>query len=209
MTSLTGLMVGSTLQLLVLKEASLIALYGSLKAARDEKDGLLSPCSEVTQHPLPPQSTDQSKSQNQPHFQAWRNRLHLNGKSCMECGGVFNLITHVICIFNNAINQILNQILKNQTTKRAMNTKKEFPEKEIQIALKYTKRYLNSLIQGGMKIKFHQRFYVSPDCQRSVRHHHFDHGIFLERMPTDRTLLRTTWQYLSIPPVETLTSNFT
>lgn len=55
----------------------------------------------------------------------------------------------------------INQIFKRQLTKRAMNIKKELPEKEIQIALKYTKRYLNSIIKGGKNIKFHQSFCIS------------------------------------------------
>ena len=55
----------------------------------------------------------------------------------------------------------INQIYKRQLTERAMNIKKELPEKEIQIAHKYIKRYLNSIIKGGKDIKFHQRFCIS------------------------------------------------
>lgn len=55
----------------------------------------------------------------------------------------------------------INQIFKRQLTERAMNIKKELPEKEIQIALKYIKRYLNSIIKGGKNIKFHQSFCIS------------------------------------------------
>ena len=55
----------------------------------------------------------------------------------------------------------VNQIFKRQLTERAMNIKKELPEKEIQIAHKYIKRYLNSIIKGGKDINFHQRFCIS------------------------------------------------
>ena len=55
----------------------------------------------------------------------------------------------------------INQIFKRQLTERAMNIKKELPEKEVQIAHKYIKRYINSIIKGGNNIKFHQSFCIS------------------------------------------------
>ena len=73
-TSLTGLIAGSTLSSLDLEEASPVSLHDSLKAARDEREVLLRPCSEFKQYHFLPQSTGQSKSQNQAQFKAWKHR---------------------------------------------------------------------------------------------------------------------------------------
>ena len=136
-----------------------------------------------------------------------------DGKSCMECGGIFNPITHLIYNFNNACKSNF----KKAIDWKGNRYKERTPRKEIQIALKYIKRYLNSIIKGEKKIKFHQRFYVLPDCQKSVRYHHFDNSMgeshshsFLVGVPTDITFIENN---LAVPITTTngysLTSNFT